>query len=362
LRRAGEPELVLIVLFRWLTFRVMFGAGLIKVRGDACWTDLTCLFYHYETQPNPNLLSPYLHRMPAFVHRAGVLLNHLVELVAPFGVFGPRRIRYLAGGLIVLFQLLLIASGNLSFLNWLTIAIALACFDDAAFSKLSALLRLDRLRRPGERPARAEPSSALVPAPSRARRAVVYGLAVVIAALSFNPIVNLLSPRQAMNASFEPFKLVNTYGAFGSVGQVRDEVILEGTSAEELGPDTRWLEFGFPCKPGDPARLPCQISPYHYRLDWQMWFLAMGPIQRDPWAIHLIYKLLQGDRTIDPLIQNPFSDRPPRFVRARLYRYRFAKSSEPGVWVRSYLTEYVRPLARDDPELLDYLRRHGLLE
>ena len=140
---ADPPPLLLILLFRWLTFRLMFGAGLIKIRGDACWTELTCLDFHYETQPNPSPLSPYFHFAPRFTHTAGVLVNHLAEVVAPFGVFGPRRVRLVAGSVIIGFQVLIILSGNLSFLNWLGIVVALACFDDRAFSRfVSAARRL----------------------------------------------------------------------------------------------------------------------------------------------------------------------------------------------------------------------------
>src|SRR6185503_7745490 len=177
------PPLLLIVLFRWLTFRLMFGAGLIKIRGDACWTDLTCLDFHYETQPNPSPLSPYFHFAPRFTHTAGVVVNHLAELVAPFGVFGPRRLRIVAGIAIIAFQVLLILSGNLSFLNWLSIVVAFACFDDRALSRLTpARLRADlaTLR-----------EAALVP--SRARRITLVALGIVIGLLSLNPIVNLLS-------------------------------------------------------------------------------------------------------------------------------------------------------------------------
>ena len=115
------PSPVVIVLLRWLIFRLMLGAGLIKLRGDPCWRDLTCLVFHYETQPNPNPLSWWFHQLPPWFHKLEVLFNHLVELVAPFFVFGPRRARHVAGGLMVLFQVLLILSGNLSFLNWLTL-------------------------------------------------------------------------------------------------------------------------------------------------------------------------------------------------------------------------------------------------
>ena len=128
------PPVVVIWLYRWLIVRIMLGAGLIKLRGDECWRDLTCLVYHYETQPVPNPLSALLHDLPVWFHKIGVLFNYVCELIAPFFAFGPRRARHVAGVLMVSFQLALILSGNLSFLNWLTIIPALACFDDSLLS------------------------------------------------------------------------------------------------------------------------------------------------------------------------------------------------------------------------------------
>jgi Lipase maturation factor len=349
----SAPSVLSIVLLRWLCFRVMFGAGLIKVRGDPCWLDLTCLVHHYETQPNPNPLSLYLHHMPRWFHQAGVLFNHLVEIVAPFGVFGPRRVRHLAGSAIVVFQLMLIVSGNLAFLNWLTIVVALACFDDGLLQRLI--------------PARFRGRFLVVPsAPppeSRARRVVTWSLCVAIAILSLNPIVNLLSPRQAMNRSFDPFQLVNTYGAFGSVSRERHEVVLEGTLDRELRSDTTFVEYEFPCKPGDPMRRPCLVSPYHYRLDWQMWFLALGSVEREPWVLNLVYKLLRGDPGIKALLaKDPFPDRPPRFVRARYYRYRFAAPGERGYWRRELVGEFLQPVSLADSEFQGYLQYYGFVD
>src|SRR6266511_2368269 len=126
-----RPPILVIWLFRWLGFRIMIGAGLIKLRGDPCWRDLTCLLYHYETQPIPNPLSYYLHQLPAWFHALEVLLNHFVELMLAWTVFAPRRVRHAGGVLLVAFQVLLILSGNLSFLNWLTIAVCVSCFDDS---------------------------------------------------------------------------------------------------------------------------------------------------------------------------------------------------------------------------------------
>jgi Lipase maturation factor len=344
----GSVPWPVLFLLRWLAFRVMFGAGLIKLRGDACWTDLTCLDFHYETQPLPNPLSAAFHHLPSSVHHFGVLFNHFAELVVPFGVFGPKRLRHVAGALIIVFQFGLILSGNLSFLNWLTIAITLSCFDDDVFRAFAPERVRARLR--------------AAPAPlGRARRVVSALLVVGIGLLSVNPVVNLLSPSQRMNASFDPFDLVNTYGAFGSVNRERNEVVLEGTADDALGPSPRWLAYELPCKPGDPLRRPCVAAPYQYKLDWQLWFASFSSAGSEPWLIHLVEKLLEGDPVVDPLFAvQPFRGRKPRFVRALFYRYRFAASGDHGrYWQRKLLGEYLRPLALDDAELKGYLAEHG---
>ena len=119
------PSLWMIWIWRWVLFRLMFGAGLIKLRGDACWRDLTCLDYHFETQPMPNALSWYFHWLPAVVHRAGVVFNHVAELAVPFAYFAPQPIAAIGGLVTIAFQLVLIVSGNLSWLNWLTIVLSI---------------------------------------------------------------------------------------------------------------------------------------------------------------------------------------------------------------------------------------------
>jgi hypothetical protein len=353
-----------IWLLRWLVFRVMFGAGLIKLRGDACWVDLTCLVYHYETQPNPNPLSYWLHSLPAWFHKGGVLFNHLVELIVPFMAFGPRPARHVAGVLFVAFQVSLIASGNLSFLNWLTLAVSLSCFDDRLLEKL--------IPRPLRSRIAARLEGADKAPPSKAPRGLVYGLCAVVCFLSLGPVFNMLSPSQAMNASFEPLHLVNTYGAFGSVGQERYEVILEGTrgdptEAEGEGGEKKveWLEYEFPCKPGDVHRRPCVITPYHYRLDWQMWFAAMSRIEDEPWLVHLIYKLLRADPGVRGLLaRDPFGSDPPKYVRAELYKYAFTKPGEAGAdprawWTRTRVGTYMRPVSLSDEVLVGFVEAQG---
>jgi hypothetical protein len=345
------PPLPVIVLLRWLVFRVMFGAGLIKLRGDPCWRDLTCLFYHYETQPIPNPLSWYFHHTPAFFHRLEVLWNHVVELVAPFFVFGPRRARLVAGCLLVAFQVTLILSGNLSWLNYLTIAVIVSCFDDRFLGRL-----LPRRFR-----ARVDALDVAARA-SLARVVVTWALVALVAWLSVNPVLNLLSARQVMNTSFDRFDLVNTYGAFGTIGRKRYQVILEGTYDTAPGESTRWLEYEFKCQPGDLMRRPCVVSPYHYRIDWQIWFAAMSEIRRQPWLVHLAYLLLRDDPGARALLgSDPFDHGPPRYIRAELYEYRFTRPGEPtgAWWERERVGPYLPPISLDDPGLRDLVRRQG---
>lgn len=337
-RRA--PPRVIIWLFRWLAFRIMMGAGLIKIRGDTCWRDLTCLFYHYETQPIPNPLSRSFHFLPHWFQKFSVLWNHFVELIAPWFAFWPRLTRHIAGALMVSFQGLLILSGNLSFLNYLTIVPMLACFDDSLLARVLPKALVRRARRAQEEAER-----------SRSQQGLALAYAAVVAWLSIAPVKNLLSGMQAMNRSFDPLRLVNTYGAFGTVGRHRNEIVFEGTTDAVIGPDTVWREYEFPYKPGDPMRRPGVIAPFQPRLDWQIWFAAMSSPYQYPWTIDFIGKLLQNDPGILSLLaNNPFPDQPPRYVRAQLYRYRFAEPGNPegAWWKREFLRPWIPPVSRTE--------------
>ena len=345
------PPTAVIWLYRWLIVRIMLGAGLIKLRGDRCWRDLSCLYYHYETQPIPNPLSRTLHFMPRWFHKGGVLFNHVAELVAPWFAFGPRVARHVAGGVMLGLQVFLLASGNLSFLNWLTIVPILACFDDGLLRRVLPRRLVAAAKR-----------AATTAAPSRAQRVAVAALTAVVALLSIGPVTNLLSSRQRMNTSFDPLELVNTYGAFGSVGRKRPEIVFEGTSDAVPDESAAWREYEFPCKPGDPMRRPCVVAPYQPRLAWQLWFAAMSTPEEYPWTLHLVWKLLHNDPgTLSLLGPNPFPDAPPRFIRARLYRYAFAPPGDPSGawWTRTLVREWLPPLSRDDPRLLRFLAAYG---
>ena len=325
------PPIVVVIALRWVLFRVEFGAGLIKLRGDPCWRDLTCLFYHHETQPLPNPLSWFFHHLPRPVHRVEVAANHFAQVVAPVFLFGPQPIATVAGAVILATQGWLMASGNFSWLNVLTMALALMSLDNRVLTRvLSAPHHLASF-------------------PGWYQGACVV-LALLVAGLSIRPIRNLASRGQLMNSSFDPLHLVNTYGAFGRVTKERYEIVIEGTDATTPDAGAIWREYEFKGKPGDPYRRPPQVAPYHLRLDWLMWFVAIPGRSHDRWLLTLMQRLLQNDRPILKLLQsNPFPDQPPTFVRAARFRYRFSSHPErrdtKAWWIRSRVGELVPPIS-----------------
>lgn len=304
----APPTLVLFG-FRWLLFRLELGAGLIKMRGDPCWRNCTCLYYHHETQPMPNPLSWFFHRLPKPLHRVEVVGSHFAQLIAPFFLFMPQPLATVAGLVMAVTQSWLVLSGNFSWLNLTTIILAASA-----------------IALPGH-------AATVVPWFDYAVGVVALGIAV----LSIRPALNLLSPNQKMNASFDPIHLVNTYGAFGSISKVRREIVIEGADSEEA-PDTEWKEYECKGKPSDPKKRPRQFAPYHLRLDWMMWFAGLGLSRELGWLLPLLHKLLQNDApTLRLLGKNPFPNEAPKAVRVVFYQYRFttwAERRESGEWWR----------------------------
>ncbi|XP_075021587.1 lipase maturation factor 1 isoform X2 [Calonectris borealis] len=353
LPRHTPPSRIVIWGFRWLIFRIMLGAGLIKIRGDRCWRELTCMDYHYETQPVPNPIAYFMHRSPRWFHQFETLVNHFIELVVPFFLFLGRRMCIVHGLLQILFQVLLIISGNLSFLNWLTIVPSIACFDDNSLGFLFSSKRGGVKERVAQMQLKEATGEQL---PLRygcyVRKVVNISFGLLIAYLSIPVVPNLLNSRQVMNTSFNPLRIVNTYGAFGSITKERTEVILQGTSSlDPNDPAAVWEEYDFKCKPGDLKRRPCFITPYHYRLDWLMWFAAFQTYEQNEWIIHLAGKLLaQEEETLSLMATNPFAGRaPPRWIRGEHFKYKFSRpggkhASEGRWWIRKRIGPYFPPV------------------
>jgi hypothetical protein len=340
-----------IFLFRWLIVRIMLGSALIKLRGDSCWHDWTALYYFFETQPIPNPVSRWFHFLPHPLLQAGMILTFVVELGAPWLIFGPRWARYMAGSLIIGFQVILIISGNLSFFNWLTILPALACFDDRFWQRIL----------PVRISARAI-NAQIEARPSRTMTGIAWAVTGLVVILSIQPVLNLFSSRQMMNTSFDPLHLVNTYGAFGTIGRERNAIIFEGTDSSNPDTATDWKEYLFVGLPGDPARAPAQIAPYQPHLDWQLWFAAMASPREYPWTLNLVWKLLHNDSaTLGLFADNPFPDHPPRYVRAVYYKYQFAEPGNPEhvYWKRERLGLWLPAFSSDNAELKSFLQAEG---
>lgn len=333
----SPPSALVLFAIRWHLFRIMMGAGLIKMKsGDKKWRwpNLSTMSYFYETQPVPNPLTRYFHWMPPLWHKGEVLINHFVELIAPWLLLAPFASTRRLGGLIqVIFQLFLISSGNLSFLNWLTAVPAIACFDDAYLRVLFPQFWW----------------KIAIEAASNSRRSplrdlVSFTFACLIGRLSIPVVKNLLSKRQVMNGSFGPLRLINTYGAFGSVQEDRLELIV--SAAPNL--DGPWKEYEFKVKPGNVFRTPRFISPYHYRIDWQFWIAAMFPdLEYSPWIYSFLLKLLKQDPAVLALLEhNPFEgdSEAPKFIRIDKYRYEFFRRKKDDrrdqpeqYWTREYI-------------------------
>ncbi|SEE11975.1 lipase maturation factor family protein [Ruania alba] len=331
------PPFLVLLAFRWLLFRVEFGAGMIKMRGDRVWRDLTALYYHHETQPMPGPLSWFFHHLPRPLHRVEVAANHVVQLVVPFLLFLPQPVASIAAALVIATQLWLVLSGNFAWLNSLTLLLAFSAVGD---DQLTAVL-------PALAPVLAGPE-----ATGSLWWVILVGvMAAVTVVLAVRPARNLLSPNQAMNASYNRWHLGGSYGAFGSVTRRRDEVVVEGTTDPEGR--SGWREYVFRGKPGPVDRWPRQVAPYHLRLDWGMWFLALGSSAQHRWFLAFLGRLLEADRaTLRLLARDPFDGVRPVWVRARVFRYRYSTWAELKAqhcwWVREERRVLVAPTRATD--------------
>ena len=317
-QRSDPPSPIILWLFSWLCFRISMGAGLIKLRGSSCWTDRTCLHFHFETQPLPSPLSYIYHFLPRSIQSRMVDTDLLVQVYTSWFVLIPvtafphqasvmaRIARFVArvGGYIQAgFMVGIALSGNFAFLNHLTILPALACLDDACWPQWICFLADDSGESSSssslqQNQAESKDKSLQVASfRSFWRRVLVdIPLFVWILYISWPVVENLLQiggTRQVMNRSFGSFRLVNTYGAFGSVGKARYEAIVQISDDLET-----WHELEFPCKPGNVFRTPCFCAPYHYRVDWNIWFLGFKPHQaylrqRESWLFNLLFKILE---------------------------------------------------------------------
>jgi predicted DCC family thiol-disulfide oxidoreductase YuxK len=328
-----------IWLLRWLLFRFIFVAGMVKIMsGDPTWRQLSALSYYFMTAPLPTPLAWYAaHLPPAFLtFCTGAAL--FVELVIPFLIFFPRRLRFFAGFSILLMQILITATGNYNFFNLETILLCIVLFDDAALSKMLPARFMQWAPR--------QPTVKTKP-----RRFVTYAVVFFFVFTVTDSISQFIlrfggynSPALVwMYDSIAPFRIVNTYGPFAIITTTRHEIIFEGSND-----GTNWTEYNFKYKPGDVMR-PLQWNiPFQPRLDWQMWFAALGYLADNRWLINFSTRLLQNSPAVLGLLEtNPFPDKAPKYIRAQLYDYRFTTPEERAktgaLWVREVIGDYMSP-------------------
>jgi hypothetical protein len=314
-----------IWLLRWLLFRFMFLSGMVKLlSGDPNWWNLSALNYHFLTQPLPTPLAWYAARLPANALVFATGATFVIELVLPFLIFFPRRLRFLAGFGILLLETVILLTGNYNWFNLQAMLLCLPLFDDAALQTLLP-------RRLG---AWLTPRGRSGPLKLRSK-IIVAALAVVTLFCSLVEMEERLGqqpPELAWDVDvlIQPLHIVSSYGLFAVMTTTRNEIVIQGSAD-----GTHWRDYEFRYKPGDPARAPPWNVPHQPRLDWQMWFAALDDPGNQPWLWSFIRKLLQNDAAVTSLLQtNPFAATPPRFIRAQFYQYTWSSSAEKarGIW------------------------------
>lgn len=325
-------------LLRWLLFRFMFMSGVVKLAsGDPNWWNLSALSYHFLTQPLPTPLAWYAARLPPALLTFGTVSTFVIELILPFLIFGPRRLRFVAGYGILLLQSCILLTGNYNWFNLQTCLLCLLLFDDAALChalprRLARLMQGLRGRAPRE------------------TASVIVGICGVL--VVFTSLVQMdarfggspPAAAQAVERLVEPLHVTSPYGLFAVMTTERDEIVIEGSAD-----GTEWREYEFRYKPGDVARRPPWNIPHQPRLDWQMWFAALDDPRRLRWFALFLERLLQDDPAVIALLaKDPFPGSPPLYVRAKFYRYTYSDSQQRarGIWWERRLLGLYFPAVR----------------
>ena len=342
-----------LFLLKFLLFKLMLMSGVVKLTsGDDSWgwlnqsfhwSALTALDYHYWSQPLPTVFAWWADKSPEWFKHFSVAFCLAVEIVVPFFIWAPRRPRLVAAGLIIFLQIIIALTGNYCFFNLLTIALCLLLIDDSMVGTDRRAVRPHVTGAPGGRDL-----------PNRLCQYVT--IAVIIVTLPINAwlIFSAFKPQSRppgwlakFYEQFEAFRIVNGYGLFRVMTKDRSEIVIEGSTD-----GIEWLPYEFKWKPGNVKRAPGWCAPHQPRLDWQMWFAALDTPEQNPWLVGLIVRLLEGSREVTGLLaHDPFPDKPPHYIRAMFYRYRFTTAEERrqtgAWWKRQELREYLPTISRD---------------
>ncbi|MEN3368026.1 MAG: hypothetical protein V7609_169 [Verrucomicrobiota bacterium] len=328
-------------LLKLLLFKLMLMSGVVKLTsGDESWWNLTALDYHYWTQPLPTVIGWWSDQHPDWFKKFSVAFCLLIEIVSPFFIWAPRRLRHIAAGFLVVLQIAIAATGNYCFFNLLVIALCILLLDDALICRLVGTARY-AVRGPSS--ARTLPRLAMI-----VLAAILLPLNAALIFSAFKPEAQWPRPIATLYSYIEPFRIVNGYGLFRVMTKSRPEIIVEGSAD-----GSEWIAYEFRWKPGDLNQPPHWAAPHQPRLDWQMWFAALGTYRHNPWFVRFMECLLKNNPDVTGLLaRNPFPKDAPRYVRATLYDYRFATSSEHHTtgawWKREERENYLPPISLED--------------
>ncbi len=341
-KHARPPHPMAIFMMQWLLFRLHVESGAAKLlSGDPTWRDLTAMVSYYETAPIPTWAGWYVHQLPVWAHKACALFTFFVELVVPFFMWGPRRLRGVAFFFMIAMQLSVVLTANYGFFNYLSMALCLFVLDDGHFAWVTQ--RLGWVLAPA--------------APHRFRRwqtlflsavaAVLIPTSVILFAPFYRPLTTLNQGIAPLTSILGPFRSLNIYHLFATMTLVRNEVVIEGSND-----GTTWQPYEFRYKPGDVDRPPPFVAPHQPRVDFQLWFLLLGG--RPPRALYfnnLLARLFQAPPVVAPLFaRDPFPDVPPKFIRLAFYRYHFTDwytRRTTGAWWQRELLGYSKPVTAD---------------
>jgi lipase maturation factor 1 len=323
-------------LLKLLLFKLMVMSGVVKLTsGDDSWWNLTALDYHYWTQPLPTVFGWWAHQGPEWFRQFSTFFVLVVESVAPFFIWAPRRMRHIACALLIFLQVLIALTGNYCFFNLLTIALCLLLVDDSLW----------RRRQNSKAGTDRGFARDYLKGPAIAVAIVTLPLNATLIFSAFKPHAVVPHPIATLYDYVEPFRIVNGYGLFRVMTKSRLEIILEGSAD-----GTDWLPYEFKWKPGDLHQPPHWVAPHQPRLDWQMWFAALGTYRQNPWFVRLAVSLLENNPNVTGLLaRNPFPKEPPRYIRATLYDYHFTSWDEHKTtgawWKREKQGEYLPPIS-----------------
>jgi hypothetical protein len=379
---AHPPSRASFFLLQWEWFRIYFQSGAVKLlSGESQWRNFTAMDEYYQNGPLPTWIGWYAQHLPHGFHAFTAGATLVMELGLVWMLFLPRRSRIVCFFIVTLWQIPVILTANYAFLNYLVLFLGVLLLDDPFLEKFlptkwhraaefhsskasdtwgevpSPVLPSEARSPNAERDSTERPS---LPAPSMKQRISRHWQAVKLAAsavllswIAYATIAELLwmfargpLPTSPV-AALEPFRIANQYGLFAVMTRGRYEIEFQGSNDGE-----NWTPYPFRFKPQALNEAPRIYAPYQPRFDWNLWFASLTNWREAPIVLNTEERLLANDKDVLALFRgNPFSESPPRQIRAVLWQYWFTSMAEKRAtgnwWRREYLGLYAPTLERE---------------